>query len=106
MSVFTGLVQFGGIFPLCRKSIIFFSHFEVTDERFSRVVEGADPTEIYIILRFYVLNLVLRSTACVDTKAKPRARRGKEKSFGILIQSFNNRNKTRILTDTVIATVL
>ena len=50
--------------------------------------------------------LFLTSTAFVDTKAKPRTRRGEEKLFGVLIQSFNNGDETGILTDTVVATVL
>ncbi len=50
--------------------------------------------------------IFLTSTAFVGTKAKPRAERGEGHSFGILIQSVNNGNETRILTDTVIATML
>ena len=41
-----------------------------------------------------------------ESEEKPRTRRGRNRSFGVLIQSFNNGNKTRILTNTVIAVVL
>ena len=48
----------------------------------------------------------LISTAFVGTKTKPRARRGKDNLFRILIQFLNNWNETRILTDAIISIVL
>ena len=38
----------------------------------------------------YALSIFLTSTAFADTKAKPRARRGKDNLFRILIQFLNN----------------
>ena len=41
-----------------------------------------------------------------ESEEKPRTRRGRNRSFGVLIQSFDNGNETRLLADTIIATML
>ena len=57
--------------------------------------------------------LVKRSIGCPNrdfdaqkTKKSPARGGAKDKSFGVLIQLFNNGNETRVFTNTVIAAVL